>query len=250
MDYLLWTEGNIKYMLALSYCLVKSTVTIILHFISNAGASLWVLVTLCCDTVMTSGNMWHIGLFAFISHNSKLCILIFGCFIIFISSSAVFSLHSGVIPILVLFFAYLLLSHESQERASVFQIGPPLDRPPSEEAWWALQDSESCGETSNLPHSISTQKLSSRVCLRKVRTNNWDKKPILSRSSLISYTLILSVQGMSFLAPFLTSEFPPVCLPEVMLNEGGKACLGLREWLSAPIEKHPCHSADWEVGWE
>lgn len=141
-------------MLALPCCLVKSTVTVILHFISNTGASLCVLVTLCCNTAMTSGNMWHIGLFAFISHNSKLCILIFDCFIIFISSSAVFSLHYGVVPILVLFFAYLLLSHVNQKRASVFQIGPPLDRPPSEEAWWALQDSESCRETSNPTPSI------------------------------------------------------------------------------------------------
>lgn len=72
MDYLLWTEGNIKYILALPYCLVRSIVTMIFHFISNSGASLWISVTPCYNSIMTLGNILHIGLFAFISYNSKL----------------------------------------------------------------------------------------------------------------------------------------------------------------------------------
>lgn len=128
--------------------------------------------------MMTSGNMLHIVLFAFISRNSKLCILRFDCFIIFISSSAVFSLHCGVIPILALFFAYLLLSHRSQERASVFQIGPPLYRPPSEEAGEHSRTLRAVERPPNFPTPSDTQKLSTRVCLRKVKTDNQDEKPI------------------------------------------------------------------------
>lgn len=102
MDYLLWTEGYRKYILVLSYCLVKSTLTIISHFIGNSGTPLRILIILWYNTVMTSGNMLYIRLFTLISNNSKLYILkcdIFYTFIIFISSSVVTSLHYEATPI-------------------------------------------------------------------------------------------------------------------------------------------------------